>query len=420
MGASTSTEKLSNEESLDASLDIGEPLDISLDPDYAWSVFSPEQVFENPATVVAEENAHKGKTLRFVCISDTHGKHRDLHLPKADVLIHGGDFTNTGEKSQVEDLHKWLCEQEITHKIVIAGNHDVTFELKYYKETGQKKFHKHVKTPFDAPAIKKILQDSSQVIYLEDSAYELPFGIKVWGSPWQPEFLDWGFNLKRGDECRKAWKKIPTDVAVLVTHGPPLGRLDEAEHGRRTGCVDLMQEIQKRVKPRAHIFGHIHEGYGVSSDGYTSYVNASSCNFQYRCINRPIVFDLAVDDQGKPLAPVFVKSRVSQWGKDQVAAWVEAYRSKPKSQSADPAVEGSGTAVATVEGTEPKVDSVEGNKIYWEDYVCDRIAQMTGEELLSLTDENLKEHMPDATMFTSVRSLIDFLREIRKLEAAHY
>lgn len=26
------------------------------------------------------------------------------------------------------------------------------------------------------------------------------------------------------------------------------------------GCVDLLDSVQKRVKPKYHVFGHIHEG----------------------------------------------------------------------------------------------------------------------------------------------------------------
>lgn len=75
---------------------------------------------------------------------------------------------------------------------------------------------------------------------------------------WQPEFCDWAFNLKRGDPLRAVWKKIPTDTDILMTHGPPIGHGDLTTHGNRTGCVDLFMEIHKRIKPKYHIFGHIH------------------------------------------------------------------------------------------------------------------------------------------------------------------
>jgi Icc-related predicted phosphoesterase len=103
---------------------------------------------------------------------------------------------------------------------------------------------------------------------------------------------------------------IPGDVDVLVTHGPPIGHGDRCMGGNRAGtvvdikdlyetharrglgCVDLLREIQTRVKPKYHVFGHIHEGYGLTTDGTTVFANASICNYHYRGVNAPVVFDL--------------------------------------------------------------------------------------------------------------------------------
>lgn len=130
----------------------------------------------------------------------------------------------------------------------------------------------------------------------------------------QPVFCDWAFNLERGEQLRDKWRKIPDSVDILMTHGPPVGHGDKSSFGGvRTGCVDLLHTIQTRVKPKYHVFGHIHEGnekmgmsvlsdleifcchcsgYGVTTDGVTTYVNASTCTLQYRPTNAAIVFDL--------------------------------------------------------------------------------------------------------------------------------
>merc|ERR1711972_1001347 len=105
------------------------------------------------------------------------------------------------------------------------------------------------------------------------------------GSPWQPEFCEWAFNLPRGSACADAWKRIPDDVDVLLTHGPPLGHGDLCDGGHRAGCEDLLHTVQTRLKKcQLHAFGHVHEGYGISTDaeGRVRYVNASSCNLRYR------------------------------------------------------------------------------------------------------------------------------------------
>ena len=58
------------------------------------------------------------------------------------------------------------------------------------------------------------------VHYLEDSGVEIA-GTRWWGSPWQPEFNSWAFNLPRGEPLSEKWALIPDDVDVLVTHSPP-------------------------------------------------------------------------------------------------------------------------------------------------------------------------------------------------------
>ena len=84
--------------------------------------------------------------------------------------------------------------------------------------------------------------------------------MKFYGSPQQPAFFDWAFNVERGPaKIGKFGERIPADTDVLVTHGPPLGRGDLCSSGLRAGCVDLLQHVQQRVKPKLHVFGHIHE-----------------------------------------------------------------------------------------------------------------------------------------------------------------
>ena len=72
--------------------------------------------------------------------------------------------------------------------------------------------------------------------------------------------MRWAFTLERGKALREKWKKIPEGIDFLVTHGPPLGYLDDLAKGGKAGCLDLLYEIKHRVKPKFHVFGHIHEG----------------------------------------------------------------------------------------------------------------------------------------------------------------
>ncbi len=205
--------------------------------------------------------------MRFVVISDTHGLHDRLEMPPGDVLIHAGDMTRRGELDELRDFDAFLARLDYRHKLVIAGNHDFCFERR--------------------PELARAAL--VHATYLEDEAIEIE-GVRFWGSPWQPWFYDWAFNLRRGAEIRAKWRLIPPKTDVLITHGPPLGHGDVTVRGHAVGCADLLERIRE-IKPRYHLFGHIHEAFGTSTEGATTFVNASSCDFRYRANHPPVVID---------------------------------------------------------------------------------------------------------------------------------
>ncbi|MFY9225659.1 MAG: metallophosphatase domain-containing protein [Blastocatellia bacterium] len=196
----------------------------------------------------------------------SHARHRQLELPKGDILIHAGDISRHGELKTIADFNEWLKELDYKAKIVIAGNHDFCFE----QMKGQDLL--------------------SNAIYLQDKSVTIS-GIKVYGSPWQPRFFDWAFNLDRGEPLRQKWNMIAPNTDILITHGPPANICDMTMAGELAGCQDLLEAVEK-VKPKLHVFGHIHEAYGVFRTKDTTFVNASSCDVGYRSINPPIVFEL--------------------------------------------------------------------------------------------------------------------------------
>lgn len=204
--------------------------------------------------------------MRLVLISDTHGQHERLEIPAGDVLIHAGDLTTHGQITELPAFNDFLRGLPHRHKFIVAGNHDFCFE-----EQPQ--------------ACAELL---SQAIYLQDEAVALD-GVRFYGSPWQPRFFDWAFNLDRGAPLCAKWDLIPPDTDVLITHGPPWGKGDLNSEGERVGCRDLW--VVQRVRPRLHIFGHIHEGYGLTQAASTTFANASNCDLRYRPVNPPLVFD---------------------------------------------------------------------------------------------------------------------------------
>jgi Icc-related predicted phosphoesterase len=216
--------------------------------------------------------------LKFVAISDTHCRHLNLKLPKGDVLLHAGDISYKGQKNEIVDFLQWLARLPYKHKIFIAGNHD--FYLEKEKAT----------------EIQSIIPEG--VIYLNDSEIIID-GIKVWGSPVTPWFFDWAFNRRRGKEISGHWQKIPGDADIVLTHGPVYGILDMVMNKTNAGCADLLLTIQ-RVKPKVHVCGHIHEGYGIIKKGTTRFINASVLNESYELVNKPIVFDLTASTPSPP------------------------------------------------------------------------------------------------------------------------
>lgn len=246
-----------------------------------------------PSTPISEDK------IRFVCISDTHGKIEGskLHMPPGDVLLHAGDFTQKGHMKEIEKFNSYLGALPYKVKVVIAGNHDLTFDDNI-TEASLRTFgvqKSTVESYLSERGLKCVKQMLTSAIYLEDSLVTV-CGINIYGAPWQPVFCDWGFNLKRGEDILKKWQTIPTDIDILMTHGPPVGHGDLTGGNNNVGCVELLNTVQKRVKPKFHVFGHIHEGYGVNSDGYTTFINASTCTRRYLPTNAPIVFDFIIPE----------------------------------------------------------------------------------------------------------------------------
>jgi Icc-related predicted phosphoesterase len=206
--------------------------------------------------------------MKCVAISDTHGMYRDIDVPDGDMLIHAGDITMRGKLSEIEDFNAWLGTLPHKHKIVIAGNHDWGFET----------------DPVESRSI------ITNAIYLQDEFVVID-GFTFYGSPWQPWFLDWAFNLQRGEEIRKKWALIPNKVDVLITHGPVYGVLDKVITGESVGCEELKIVVDK-VKPKFHVCGHIHEDYGTKEFDDITYINASVCSERYLAINAAVEFIL--------------------------------------------------------------------------------------------------------------------------------
>ncbi|CAG8976932.1 hypothetical protein HYALB_00008843 [Hymenoscyphus albidus] len=185
---------------------------------------------------------HRSKpTIRIVCISDTHSN--IIPVAHGDVLIHAGDLTNKGTVEEIQAQLDWLDSLPHKEKIVIAGNHDSYFDTESRRATD----------------IGKEL-DLKSIHYLENESLTLKFKggreLNFYGSPDIPQCggSDFAFQYPRD---LPSWEtSIPLSTDVLITHSPPRYHRD-----LNLGCAGLLERIWQ-VRPKLHVFGHIHSGHG--------------------------------------------------------------------------------------------------------------------------------------------------------------
>lgn len=208
--------------------------------------------------------------MKLVCIADTHREEWNTKIPHGDILIHAGDF-DIYDYKDLQNVKTFLDEETHSRKIIIGGNHD------FLLQTISKSY------------VQSVMQ-TKDIAYLENETIEIK-GIKFWGSPNTRIFMNWAFMLT-AEQLKENWAQIPEDIDIVITHGPPFGILDQAtETGTHLGCPFLRARI-KEIKPKYHIFGHIHGGYGVYQDEHTTYINCSLLDEEYELINDPIVVEI--------------------------------------------------------------------------------------------------------------------------------
>jgi len=208
--------------------------------------------------------------MRLVIVSDNHTNY-NFEVPDSNVLIHCGDFSYQGKPDEMIDFRDWLVRQPHTHKLFVYGNHEKIEQQELYW--------------------REYLEEVDGVKCLHNTEYTID-GIKFFGSSFTPTFGNWAF-MQNNDQRKQYWKNAPSNVDVLVTHGPPSGILSNNIEGEDCGCPYLRDYIL-RHRPRIHCFGHIHEASGVQVDkdlGVT-YVNASLLNEKYKMVNKPIIQEI--------------------------------------------------------------------------------------------------------------------------------
>lgn len=227
--------------------------------------------------------------MKIACISDTHEQHEALdiwfmdNIDSIDMIIHAGDGANSIipeiNESKLRDFLHWLNSWK-TPVVYVPGNHDTSFEKGLINK-----------------------DEFGNITFLVHELKEVN-GIKIFGSPYTPKFgmEGWAYNVKR-QKLDKYWEAIPDDTQILVTHGPPKYILDLTEDYNvngmvNVGCKALLNHV-RRVEPKYHIFGHIHDeklainnGIRKLNDLNTIFINASIVNLMHTQKNVPIIIEV--------------------------------------------------------------------------------------------------------------------------------
>lgn len=213
--------------------------------------------------------------MKIVAFSDTHGHHRKLTVPDGDVLIFAGDFASQSSHADIRDFADWWHDLPHRNKLFVAGNHDwICVDMSRHE--------------FEKRWDIRTLEDSEVVIG----------GVIFYGTPWQPEFCNWAFNLPP-DRLSKKYELIPHGVDVLITHVPSFGYLDRLRDGTNIGSPELLRAWE-RVLPKIHIFGHCHEDRGQAmvlegkGPNYPWIYNVTICDENYKKAHEPMVIDTSL------------------------------------------------------------------------------------------------------------------------------
>ena len=231
---------------------------------------------------------------RILIISDTHSALPASSetsvpfrqpLPKADVLLHAGDLTMNGRFDQHERAVELIKSHDAELKVVIPGNHDLTLDRDYYRQYPllHTQYRGTEYDQYDDAMLDSIEElytgkeaQATGIVYMVEGVrtFTLKNGamFTVYASAYQPEFCNWAFGYARTQDRFNAdgagfrftpRNPVPeTGIDVMLTHGPPMGILDETSREEHVGCKHLRRAVE-RCKPQLHAFGHIHEGWGA-------------------------------------------------------------------------------------------------------------------------------------------------------------
>jgi Icc-related predicted phosphoesterase len=201
--------------------------------------------------------------MKICALSDLHG-YLNIEIPECNILILAGDISWNGNyKWYSEVFCDWLTKIQKQFDIcfLVFGNHDDNIYMDKSNED-----------------IYKNLPDN--VIILNNENYEYK-GIKFFGSP-NCRYIHGFRNTMSEDTLEYMYNKMDKDVDIVITHSPPYGIGDVSKGNEiHLGSISLFKQIEE-VKPKIHIFGHVHSGNKYTRQNKTDFYNVSILNENYK------------------------------------------------------------------------------------------------------------------------------------------
>jgi len=249
----------------------------------------------------------KPNTIRIVAFSDTHTMHRGLWVPPGDIFVHAGDAFAQWAYGHHEfaEFCDWMEKLPFERKVFCSGNHDRVLDpilpgIDPYKDP---EYESSFECKFREFGIDYLWSGRQQLHMPE-------FDLNFWGCPWSLSNGKVSRNRAFQDDIYWVPPEPDDRCDIMITHGPPKGILDSTVWGIRVpgqykgqGTQNVLDAAMV-LKPKVHIFGHIHQNHGClfGNDASlphvprelanTAFVNAANSNFSWFASRPAVVIDL--------------------------------------------------------------------------------------------------------------------------------
>lgn len=203
--------------------------------------------------------------MKICAVSDTHNW--KIRFPKCDVLAIAGDISMRGTLPWfIEEFVPYIQQFTFDKCLLVFGNHD--------DEIYMNEEWRDIKLP-------------ENIVVLNNTSYKYK-NVKFYGSPncnYIPGFL----NTFSEETLEELFATMPDDTDVLITHSPAYG-IGDTTYGDdyHLGSASLLEKI-RQVKPKIHIFGHVHTGKKFIKENGTSFYNVSIVDENYEIAYKPTI-----------------------------------------------------------------------------------------------------------------------------------